>query len=85
MQTYKELIKVYYVDTMIRSQNNDVNKLIKQRYFLRLENLYFSVIRSENNDVIIIRKLRYFQLYNNLKNSCDFIGREPWSIRVMIY
>jgi hypothetical protein len=23
----------------------------------------------------------YWLLYNNIKNSCNFFGREPWSIR----
>jgi hypothetical protein len=28
-----------------------------------------------------IKTHNYFSVYVNLKNSCDFIGREPWSIR----
>jgi hypothetical protein len=25
--------------------------------------------------------MKSMYLYNNVKNSCDFIGQEPWSIR----
>jgi hypothetical protein len=56
-------------------------KYIKDRYFgltvFLLLLLYFPSLAKMNAWYRYLSIIIYYILYNNLKNSCDFIGREP--------
>ena len=69
-------------NTSLSHHENEVYYIALTSFFICCIGFFsFSYIQLNIYHCLCVCDGFHFLLYNNLKNSCDFIGREPWSIR----